>query len=63
VVYTLAVNNGRPEAAPNLPADDQSAADTLLFPDLSRHWHYNVSAMTKANPGEIFRLTRCGQPS
>ena len=62
VVYVLAINNGRPEAAPNLPADDEPAADTLLLPDLSRHWHYNARAKTNANPDEVFRFARCLEP-
>ena len=62
VVYALAVADGQPVATPNLPADDEPAANTLLLPDLSRYWHYNVRAMTKTNPGENFRLTRCLQP-
>ncbi|MDH3740355.1 MAG: hypothetical protein OER56_02050 [Hyphomicrobiales bacterium] len=63
VVYTLTVNNGQPVAAAMLPPDNDPAADTILLPDLSRHWHYNVRALAKeAIPDEVFRLTRCRQP-
>ena len=61
VVYALAIGNGRLGAAPMLPADDEQAIDTLLLPDLSRHWHYNVKAQTNAIPDDVFRLTRCHQ--